>query len=148
MPMCQFCLKLPGGELLRKRTRLRGTLEVVNQCRQRCQGKWMNVSEFAGGYTEDFAKAAVRGAEKYLKQAEDKPSRHGVCRRRQQRSKPGSWPRLRRWWRSRQCQRREEDCRRIRLRLAKKRRKKSRKRRKALRRKKSKKWSCRWKLKR
>ena len=79
--MCQFGLRIPGGEALRKRTRLEGTKELVEHCSRICEGKhahtpvlggmrydgrWMNVSDFAGGYTKQFAEAVIKGAEKIL----------------------------------------------------------------------------------
>ena len=80
--MCQFGLRVPGGNLLRKRTALKGTKEVVRRCCRKCcgnhrhdlvfgsakiHGKWTTISEFAGGYTKQFAQAVVEGAEEYLK---------------------------------------------------------------------------------
>ena len=80
--MCQFGLCVPGQPLLRKRTRLRGTKEVIKTCCKRCpgnhqhahvlggariNGKWINVSDFAGGYTTKFANAVLDGAEEYLR---------------------------------------------------------------------------------
>ena len=79
--LCQFGLRVPRGDFLRKRTRLRGTKEVIKHATKRCQGthkhqpvlggmkfqgKWMNISEFAGGYTPDFANAILDGAEEFL----------------------------------------------------------------------------------
>ena len=80
--MCRFGLRLPKqGPFLRKRTKLVGTVEIMENCSKMCQRdhehcpvlggvrvgeKWMPVSEFAGGYTAKFAKAVVEGAEKYL----------------------------------------------------------------------------------
>ena len=79
--MCQFGLRLPDGPFLRKRTRLHGTKEIMDRCSRICdgnhehtpvvggariQGEWMPVSAFAGGYTSNFAKAVILGAEDYL----------------------------------------------------------------------------------
>ena len=84
--MCQFGLKIPAGPI-RKRTRLRGTEEIMEACTRKCQGehqhapclggvqiegKWMNVSDFAGGYTSDFARQVVKGAEAYLTKGRQK----------------------------------------------------------------------------
>ena len=82
--MCQFGLRLPSaGPFLRKRTRLEGTPALVHQLGRLCpakhehtpvlggmryKGKWMNVSDYAGGYTSQFAKAVIEGAEKILKE--------------------------------------------------------------------------------
>ena len=78
--MCQFGLKIPKGPI-RKRTKLRGTEAIMKRCSRMCKGdhhhapclggvkindKWMNVSDFAGGYTSDFALQVVLGAEEYL----------------------------------------------------------------------------------
>ena len=78
--MCQYGLKIPTGHI-RKRTRLRGTEEILARCSRLCdgshdhapclggvkmEGKWMNVSDFAGGYTSKFAMEVVKGAEEYL----------------------------------------------------------------------------------
>ena len=56
--LCQFGLRVPRGDFLRKRTRLRGTKEVIKHATKRCQGthkhqpvlggmkfqgKWMNI---------------------------------------------------------------------------------------------------------
>ena len=79
--LCQFGLRVSRGDFLRKRTRLRGTKEVIKHATKRCQGthkhqpvlggmmfqgKWMNISEFAGGYTPQFANAIRDGAEEFL----------------------------------------------------------------------------------
>ena len=87
--MCAYGLKKPQEEdpwlrplFLRKRTGLAGTTEIVERCNRRCPGdhvhapvvggvrlggRWMALSDFAGGYTPEFAKAVLAGAEKYLK---------------------------------------------------------------------------------
>ena len=84
--MCQFGLRKPAGEgarrFMKKPTRLVGTPEVIRRCSRRCKGshkhthifgnfkwrgKWRSLSEFAGGYTPDFAQEVVIGAEEYLK---------------------------------------------------------------------------------
>ena len=87
--MCQYGLRKPKSEdhrqkalFLRKRTRLRGTEEILKHCSRRCQGKhehapvlgsvkiqgkWQALSDFAGGYTKQFAKCVLDGAEEYLK---------------------------------------------------------------------------------
>ena len=80
--LCQFGFKVPRGDFLRKRTRLRGTKEIIKHTTKRCQGthrhqpvlggmkirgKWMNVSEYAGGYTPQFANAILDGAEEFLR---------------------------------------------------------------------------------
>eukprot|EP00435_Cladocopium_sp_Y103_P070035 s255_g34.t1 len=94
--MCQFGLKIPAGPI-RKRTRLRGTEEIMTACTRKCNGehqhapclggvhingKWMNVSDFAGGYTSAFAKQVVKGAEAYLAKG----------RRREVFTEGGAWP--------------------------------------------------------
>lgn len=87
--MCQYGLKKPKTEFegeeefLRKRTRLRGTKEIIERRSRRCDGKgqvhepvlggvkigghWKPLSDFAGGYTCRFAQQVVQGAEKYRK---------------------------------------------------------------------------------
>ena len=84
--MCQFGLRKPAGEgarrFMKKPTRLVGTPEMVRRCSRRCngshkhthifgnfkwRGKWRSLSEFAGGYTPDFAQEVVIGAEEYLR---------------------------------------------------------------------------------
>ena len=87
--MCAYGLKKPQEEdpwsrplYLRKKTGLAGTAEIVESCNRRCPkdhvhapvlggvrlgGRWMTLSDFAGGYTADFAKAVLRGAETYLR---------------------------------------------------------------------------------
>ena len=92
--MCQFKLRIPGGRLLRKRTLLKGTKEVVRRCTRKCcgdhqhdlvfgsakiNGKWTTISDFAGGYTKQFAQAVVEGAEEYLK-GRSSPGSPGVRR--------------------------------------------------------------------
>ena len=71
--MCMYNKRRPdNGTLVRKSTRLRGTREVIEACSRRCDhshdhstiegsmkladGRRMNVSEWAGGYTKAFAK--------------------------------------------------------------------------------------------
>ena len=83
--MCCFGLKMPGRDkpLMRKRTRLRGTSRVLKHCAKKCpgththrhviggfkiSGKWMNVCDFSGGYTQQFAHAVLDGAEAYLEE--------------------------------------------------------------------------------
>ena len=80
-----FGLKMPGRDkpLMRKRTRLRGTSRVLKHCAKKCpgththrhviggfkiSGKWMNVCDFSGGYTQQFAHAVLDGAEAYLEE--------------------------------------------------------------------------------
>ena len=92
--MCQYGLRKPKNEdhrqkalFLRKRTRLRGTEEILKHCSRRCQGKhehapvlgsvkiqgkWQALSDFAGGYTKQFAKCVLDGAEEYLKKGRRK----------------------------------------------------------------------------
>ena len=88
--MCRYNLKKPNEEFpeeppqcMRKRTRLRGTPEILKYCSRKCdgkhhqhtpvlggvkiKGKWQALSEFAGGYTRAFAIRVLRGAEDYLK---------------------------------------------------------------------------------
>ena len=80
--MCTFGLRLPQGPFLKKRTRLRGTEEIVARCNTLCpghrehtpvvggakiNGQWMPVSAFAGGYTTKFAREVILGAEQYLR---------------------------------------------------------------------------------
>ena len=84
--MCQFGLRKPAGEgarrFMKKPTRLVGTPEVIRRCSRRCKGshkhthifgnfkwrgKWRSLSQFAGGYTPDFAQEVVIGAEEYLR---------------------------------------------------------------------------------
>ena len=80
--MCQFGLKVPGKGLLRKRTRLRGSKAVIKHACKRCPGRhhhtpvlggakingqWINISDFAGGYTKAFADAVLDGAEEHLR---------------------------------------------------------------------------------
>ena len=86
--MCCYGLKKPhehtpeGQPLfLRKRTRLRGTEEILDRCDAKCQGghqhtpvlggvkidgRWKPLSDFAGGYTKKFAEKVIQGAEEYL----------------------------------------------------------------------------------
>ena len=87
--MCQYGLRIPeGGPFLRKRTRLEGTPELLQPLAKLCpgthehtpvlggmrhQGKWMNVSDFAGGYTSRFAQAVVKQAEKVLEEKGRRP---------------------------------------------------------------------------
>ena len=88
--MCQYGLRKPASEdhlgrpmPLKKRTRLRGTEEIIEECSRRCpnhhehapvlgsvkiQGKWKALSDFAGGYTKEFARCVIKGAEKYLRE--------------------------------------------------------------------------------
>lgn len=92
--MCQYGLKKPKSEdyrqkalFLRKRTRLRGTEEIMKHCSRRCKGghehapvlgsvkihgKWQPLSDFAGGYTKQFARCVLDGAEEYLKKGRRK----------------------------------------------------------------------------
>ena len=87
--MCRYGLRKPKKEnyygkaqFLRKRTRLQGTAEILEKCSRKCQrghqhapvlgsvkvyGKWKSLSDFAGGYTAQFAKCVLDGAEEYLK---------------------------------------------------------------------------------
>ena len=81
--MCQYGLRLPQrGPYLRKRRRLMGAPELVLPLAKTCAGrhehtpvlggmqyqrKWMNASDFAGGYTTDFAEKVVKTAEEALK---------------------------------------------------------------------------------
>ena len=68
--------------LLRKRTRLKGTEEILDRCDAKCQGRhqhtpvlggvqigrrWKALSDFAGGYTKKFPERVIQGAEKYLR---------------------------------------------------------------------------------
>ena len=46
-------------------------------------GKWMNVSDFAGGYTAQFARQVIRGAEEYLQKGQEE---------REVFTEGGSWP--------------------------------------------------------
>lgn len=88
--MCQFGLRRPDiGGFLKKPTLLAGNVEILQEACKICdhrhqhvpvlggmwyKGKWWKVSEFAGGYSRSFAKAVLRGAEKFLK----KPRTHWV----------------------------------------------------------------------
>ena len=88
--MCQYNLRKPNEEFpeeepmyLKKRTRLRGTPEILKHCSRLCtghqhlhtpvlggvkiNGHWKALSEFAGGYTKAFASQVLKGAEEYLK---------------------------------------------------------------------------------
>ena len=87
--MCAYGLQKPTEEdpwqrrlYLKKRTKLAGTEEIIEECSRKCpqdhvhapvvggvrvHGKWMALSDFAGGYTRSFARSVLRGAEKYLK---------------------------------------------------------------------------------
>ena len=87
--MCQYGLRIPGGgPFLRKRTRLEGTPELVHHLARTCPqthqhtpvlggmrygDKWMNVSDFAGGYTTRFAQAVVKQAERILEEKGRQP---------------------------------------------------------------------------
>ena len=79
--MCCFNLKVPGKGALRKRTGLAGHRGVMKYCVKKCcckkkhvpvlgsakiGGRWRSVSDFAGGYTMEFAEAVIRGAEEDL----------------------------------------------------------------------------------
>ena len=80
--MCQYGLRIPDrGPFLRKRTRLAGTPALVKQLGRLCpgkhthtpvlggmhhQGRWMNVSDYAGGYTAQFAKQVIATAQEVL----------------------------------------------------------------------------------
>jgi len=83
--MCRFGFKVPGHTqpLMKKRTRLRGTPQVLKHCTKKCPGThthrhvvggfkisdtWMNASDFSGGYTKKFANAVLDGAEAYLEE--------------------------------------------------------------------------------
>ena len=85
--MCMFNLKIPGDQYLRKRTTLKGTPEILNRCSRMCdgrhqhahvfgtckiQGKWTNLSSFAGGYTASFSRAVIKGAEDFLVKKREK----------------------------------------------------------------------------
>ena len=87
--MCAYGLQKPEDEdpwgrklYLKKRTKLAGTEEIIEGCSRKCpknhvhapvvggvrvKGKWMALSDFAGGYTKCFARTVIRGAEKYLR---------------------------------------------------------------------------------
>ena len=84
--MCCFNLKIPGKGALRKRTGLAGDRGVLKYCVKKCHckvkhvpvlgsakinGRWRSVSDFAGGYTAEFAEAVIRGAEEDLMYEED-----------------------------------------------------------------------------
>ena len=83
--MCGYGLKIPGKGALRKRTRLAGHKGVMKYCVKKCccrkphvpvlgsakiGGRWRSVSDFAGGYTKEFAEAVIRGAEEDLENDE------------------------------------------------------------------------------
>ena len=83
--MCQYNLRVPEKGLLRKRTRLAGQQGLMRHCVRKCQckkkhvpvlgsakinGQWRSVSDFAGGYTMEFAEAVIRGAEETLEEGE------------------------------------------------------------------------------
>ena len=76
--MCCYGLEVPGKGALRKRTRLAGHKGVMKYCVKKCcckkphvpvlgsakiGGRWRSVSDFAGGYTKEFAEAVIRGAD-------------------------------------------------------------------------------------
>ena len=81
--MCMFRKTRPDNLLrVKKRTRFEGTHEVVEAVSILCDGshehspiegnmkidgKTCRVSEWAGGYTKELARAMIKGAEKYLK---------------------------------------------------------------------------------
>ena len=84
--MCCYGLRIPGKGALRKRTRLAGHKGVMKYCVKKCccrkphvpvlgsakiGGRWRSVSDFAGGYTKEFAEAVIRGAEEDLENDED-----------------------------------------------------------------------------
>ena len=94
--MCAFGLKRPHNEFcpckrplyLRKPTLLAADAAILKQAARLCpgrrrhvpclggvrvKGKWVKLSEWAGGYTKAFARAVVRGAEQALQQRR----RHG-----------------------------------------------------------------------
>ncbi len=81
--MCAYDKRRPGnGMLVKKVTRLRGTREIIEACSRVCSGdhehgvvegsmklkdgKRMHVSEWAGGYTKEFAECILKGAEGFL----------------------------------------------------------------------------------
>ena len=95
--MCMYNKKRPDTrEFIRKPTRLKGTKEVIDSCSRRCDGshehcviegsmklengKRMNVSEWAGGYTKAFAMQLLKGAERFLEKHHKKSTR-GRCRK-------------------------------------------------------------------
>ena len=81
--MCAHQLKRPDDDrFLKKPTRLAGTPEIIQAACKTCsgnhthapvmgamkvKGKWMKVSEFAGGYTRSFSTKVLEGAEKFLR---------------------------------------------------------------------------------
>ena len=98
---------VPGHNqpLVKKRTRLRGTPQVLKHCTKKCpgththryvvegfkiSGKWMNVSIFSGGYTKQFANAVLDGAEAYLEEGpEPEVLVEGRLKRNSLRMRPG-----------------------------------------------------------
>ena len=80
--MCMYNKNTPDtGEFVRKPTRLKGSKEVIDSCSRRCDGshehcviegsmklengKRVNVSAWAGGYTKAFAMQLLKGAERF-----------------------------------------------------------------------------------
>ena len=79
--MCMFNLRRPdNGQFVRKRSTVKGTKEIVEFLARKCNKKhehshihgWLkgsrqSVSEWAGGYTKEFAEAILKGATLALK---------------------------------------------------------------------------------
>ena len=105
--MCAFGERRPDtGLLVRKRTRIVGTAGLVQSVQRLCpgnhehqpiegntkiDGRSMRVSEWAGGYTAQFARAVIRGAQKDLEYNWSHPVEMDVSSRQ---AEPSDSPRL------------------------------------------------------